>query len=88
MIELKWEFKDDCSQWTALSQIHDEGVPFAWRIDINEEAEFLVLNSDGELLNCESFPMTCLQDAKEWCQAGEDDLTSLLNPTRPGTIIF
>ena len=73
--KLEWTETDD--GWEAPSVLHDEGVPFAWRVQPDGVGLewWAVDRSDSELLSAWSqiVPLT-LAGAKAWCQGREDEL--------------
>lgn len=68
---LNWVYDGDC--WSAASTVHDEGVPFSWRIVMSENGVFRVNASDSELTTWEGQYLT-LHEAKMYCAIEENVL--------------
>lgn len=63
----------DESEWTAISEEHDDGTPFVWKIVVQDDGSFTVDESDPELTESDERFYT-LQDAKAFCQRLENEL--------------
>ncbi len=71
---MTWEFDDD-GEWTANSAIHDDGVPFVYRIRVHEEGTFHVEGSDSELVgDDERDGFKTLELAKKFCVGNDKDM--------------
>ena len=57
--------------WDASSEQNDDGDRFTWRIVVNRDGLFCVVDSDAELTD-HTDPFDSLADAKMFCQASEN----------------
>lgn len=76
MSELSWEYNYE-GFWDASSAQHDDGNRFMWRITVNKDGLFCVIDSDAELTN-RTDTFNSLAEAKAFCQASEN----VFNDTR------
>lgn len=68
-----WAF--DGGEWEASSVVHDDGVPFTWRIGVCDDGSFSVTESDSELTDRrETFATLC--EAKEFCRVCDSEALS------------
>lgn len=68
---LDWEFEGD-GTWSAYSCVHDDGSPFVWVIEVEENGRFDLTASNRELLSMKRLTYRTLCEAKEACQVAED----------------
>jgi len=72
--KLDWDFDNCDSTWTAISELHDDGMYHAWRITVCEDGTFTINESDDELLDTHSSCFDTLTAAKEYCTKREETL--------------
>lgn len=68
---LKWHF-DGPGGWFAYSQIGDDDAAFVYRIAVMEDGDFIVGESDKQLIATDWAPFATLKAAKDFCQQNED----------------
>ena len=75
--ELKWVETDD-GDWEAASVLHDEGVPFMWRVTACSVGGWTPYKSDAErdaeYDSGRGYIYAELDAAKAWCQHRENEL--------------
>jgi hypothetical protein len=71
---------DGC--WMASSDVHDDGLSFEWRIDIDQNGLFGFELSSSELTNRKD-RFSTLAEAKAFCQEQEDELVASLEAENP-----
>lgn len=72
--KLDWDFDNSDSTWTAISELHDDGMNHAWRITVCEDGTFTINESDDELLDTHPSCFDTLTAAKEYCTKREETL--------------
>lgn len=69
--KMQWYYAMD-GQWELRSAMHDQGCPFIWLINVQEDGTFSIANSDRELTDW-NVPFNTLGDAKAFCESREDE---------------
>lgn len=66
---MNWTF-DGTGEWEAESSLHDEGVPFIWRIGVCDDGTFDVSGADDELTR-RTQTFKYLHSAQAFCELAE-----------------